>query len=72
MKGKTVDLGWCVAKYDPPGTQGGQGPKLTILSPSDMDQQGGYQPAESIVIWSDAAIIALRNFLNEVLPVVIP
>lgn len=65
--GKTVDLGWCIAKYDPPGTQGGDGPKLIIVSPSD---NGGtsFMPDQSVTIWSNEAIIRLRDFLNEVLP----
>lgn len=64
MNAKTVDLGWCMAKYNGPKDRG---PKLTIVSPSDGSETG-FNPSESITIWSDEALIKLRDFLIEVLP----
>ena len=64
---KLASLGWCVAKYNPPKDKGGHGPCLTIMSPSDA-QEDMYQPAESVTVWSDGAIIALRDFLNGLFP----
>lgn len=64
MNGKMVDLGWCMAKYDDAKHHG---PKLTIVSPSDGSETV-FTPTESIAIWGDEALIALRDFLIEVLP----
>ena len=63
----TISLGWAVAKYDYPGKEAGAGPKLTLLVPSDTDG-GVHSPAESITIWSDESVIALRDFLNKIFP----
>jgi len=64
MNGKMVDLGWCTAKYNDAKHHG---PKLTIMAPSDGSETC-HSPAESVTIWSDAALVALRDFLIEVLP----
>lgn len=68
---KLVSLGWCVAKYNPSKDKGGHGPNLMIISPSDT-QEGVHQPAESVTIWSDGAVVALRDFLIELFPLPSP
>ena len=66
-KAVTISLGWVVAKYDYPGKEGGAGPRLILFAPSDTDG-GVYAPAESVTVWSDEAIINLRDFLNDIFP----
>ena len=53
---KIIDLGWCIARLEKH--------KLTIMSPADSSE-GFYQPAESIVVFGEEPLKALRDALNE-------
>lgn len=59
---KLIDLGWCMARLDL-----GKQKKLTICSPSDSDTHS-YTPAESVVVYGETYIVALRDALNEAYP----
>ena len=58
-----IDLGWCVAVLWKNGSQ----KSLRIMSPSCSDDNS-YTPAESVVVYGDAGLIALRDALNEAYP----
>ena len=57
-----IDLGWCMARLDV------KGKKLTIVSASDPGEHA-YTPAESVTIYGDAQMMALRDALIEAYPV---
>lgn len=61
MSTKVIDLGWCIAKLDV------HNKKLTIVSPSDSSENN-YMPAESVAVYGEAGLIALRDVLNEAFP----
>lgn len=61
MNRRVIDLGWCMARLDT--TQG----RLTIVSPADQDE-GGYGPAASVVVYGSVSLMALRDALNEAYP----
>lgn len=65
MDGKTISLGWSFAKYNDAKHCG---PKLTIVTPS-FDHETHFHPAECVTIWNVSALVALRDFLIEVLEV---
>jgi hypothetical protein len=62
---KVIDLGWCIARLEQRTSS--QSPKLTIMSPSSAEERV-YSPAESVVIWGDVSLLALRDALNEAYP----
>ena len=55
---RVIDLGVCMARLD------SNRRTLTIVSPSDIDETG-YSPAESVVVYRESNLIALRDLLNE-------
>ena len=57
-----IDLGYCVAKL--------RMDRLTIMSPDDSGEY--YIPAQSISIYGDKNLIALRDALNKAYPIVSP
>lgn len=57
-----IDLGWCIARLD-------KGKHLLkIVSPSD-ESTSLYVPSESITIYSQPSLEALRDALIEAYPV---
>ena len=58
---KVIAFNWSVAKFDE------KIHKLTIISPS-ASNEGVYYPASDVVIYGRDDLIALRDFLIEVLP----
>lgn len=59
-----IDLGWCMARL----TKGDDGcSRLLIVSPQDGSEVNG--DAQSVVIYSDTSLIALRDALNQAWPV---
>jgi hypothetical protein len=63
MNAKVIDLVWCMARLDV------HNKKLTIVSASDASENA-YTPAESVVVYGEAGLLALRDALNEAYPVV--
>ena len=57
---KLIDLGWCMARLDPVNH------KLLIVSPADSSE--GFNPADSIVMFGEESLKALRDALNEAYP----
>lgn len=57
---KVIDLGWCIGKLDR-GVH-----RLTIVSPSYSAEP--YAPTESVVVRGEAALLVLRDALNEAYP----
>lgn len=62
---KTVSLGWCVAKAD--FYSSGVCKSLTIISPSDVSENGNFSPAQDVTLWGEDNIKALRDLCNELL-----
>ena len=62
---KLIDLGWCMGRLD---TSRKPGAKLTIVSPS-ATEGSLYTPAETVEIYGETYLLALRNALNEAYPV---
>lgn len=62
---KTISLGWCVAKADFSANVSLK--SLTIISPSDVDENGHFSPAQDVRLWGKDSIKALRDFCNELL-----
>ncbi len=61
-----IDLGWCMARLELKRS-GRDDPRLTIVSPSCADSPM-YEPAESVTIYGQAGLLALRDALNEAFP----
>ena len=59
---EVINLGWCIAKIESIGPQN----SLTIMSPSAATENS-YTPAESVTVYGDAGLIALRDALNAAL-----
>jgi len=57
-----IDLGWCVGKLAP------NMKTLTIISPSQHGEDA-YTPAESVQVYGEAALKALRDTLIAAYPV---
>ena len=58
---KVIDIGWCMARID------AKERKLMIVSPAYTDE-ASYLPSESIEIYGEANLIALRDLLIEAYP----
>lgn len=58
---RVIDLGWCMARLDTDEK------KLTIVSASYGGEQSNY-PAESVSVYGEAGLKALRDALNVAYP----
>ena len=62
---KLIDLGWCMGRLKERDARSGE--TLIIISPSSAEEST-FQPAESVTIWGLAALLNLRDALNEAYP----
>lgn len=60
-KSTVIDLGWCMAKLEVDKK------KLTIISPAEY-HENWYAPTQEVILLGDS-IIALRDVLNEIIPI---
>lgn len=60
---KVIDLGWCMARLEIKKHSA----KLIIVSPS-ATEDNAYSPAETVVIYGEVNVLALRDALNEEYP----